>query len=102
MPNTSCVTSSCWSTRTNRLIVPGAGCDVWQPRFSLSVLGSRYSRDAASIASGDSYPQAPWKLHDPLPLTLAYVRALDSSKAKAIRDGSTGKANAWFLLSNVG
>ena len=88
------------------------------------------SRDAATLASGDPYPPgghahlqivfaasvdrplfthramvpcvaAPWKQHDPLPLTLAYARALGSAKVAAIRGSSTAWWEGFWAKSSI-
>ena len=79
------------------------------------------SRDAAAVATGEPYPPgaffsrlshasptsfsrcahvvpppAPWKQHDPLPLTLSYIRGLDHTKVAQLRAGSaTWWAEFW-------
>ena len=44
---------------------------------------------------------APWKQHDPLPLTLAYARALGSAKVAAIRGSSTAWWAAFWAKSSI-
>ena len=44
---------------------------------------------------------APWKQHDPLPLSLAYARALDSAKVAAIRESSTAWWEAFWAKSSI-
>ena len=44
---------------------------------------------------------APWKHHDPLPLSLAYARALDSPKVAAIRESSAAWWEAFWAKSSI-
>ena len=67
----------------------------------------RTPREPAELRSKSEKPRAhgewaaPWKQHDPLPLSLAYARALDSAKVAAIRGSSTAWWAAFWAKSSI-
>lgn len=64
-----------------------------QPGETVTLITAMHtSRDAAALATGHAFPPPPWRQHDPLPLTLAYVRGLNAASASKIREDSA----AWW------
>ena len=60
------------------------------------------SRDAATLATGgDPYPLPPWKQHDPLPLTLAYIAGLTAEKVASIRTASAAWWERFWAKSSI-
>jgi hypothetical protein len=50
---------------------------------------------------GDPYPLPPWKQHDPLPLTLAYIAGLTAEKVASIRTASAAWWERFWAKSSI-